>query len=132
ESSSNESNWENETLESELNNIYKVMLDATSKQNTYQKTLKHGYYNGDSDEKKDFEYSLSELEKTIKNSTQDIWLQYVAQYLRLVESGFTKMEASNIISTLLNRGPWIAPEYFSNFMLEMKYFLVLELKPEKL
>lgn len=53
-------------------------------------------------------YSLSELEKKIKNESQDIRLQYTAQYLWLVESGLTKAQASSTISTSLNHGPWTA------------------------
>ncbi|CAG8712705.1 3004_t:CDS:2, partial [Cetraspora pellucida] len=61
-----------------------------------------------SSEEETSEYTLSELEQKIKNGIQDLRLQYTAQYLRLVESGLTRVQASNTISILLNRGSWTA------------------------
>jgi transposase len=55
------------------------------------------------------EYSLPTLEYKIKNEKElDPRLQYTAQYLRLVNSGYKKMDASNIIAQSLNRGTWFA------------------------
>ncbi|CAJ0647390.1 12577_t:CDS:2 [Entrophospora sp. SA101] len=55
------------------------------------------------------EYSLPTLEHKIKNEKElDPRLQYTAQYLRLVNSGYKKMDASNIIAQSLNRGTWCA------------------------
>ncbi|CAG8794523.1 8355_t:CDS:1, partial [Racocetra persica] len=61
-----------------------------------------------SSEEETSEYTLSELEQQIKNRAQDLRLQYIAQYLWLKESGLTRVQASNIISTLLNHGSWTA------------------------
>ena len=38
----------------------------------------------------------------------DIRLQYVAQYLRLIKNGHSKLSASQLISESINHGPWMA------------------------
>ncbi|CAG8518150.1 12836_t:CDS:2, partial [Cetraspora pellucida] len=100
------------------------MVDAASKQNAF-KALNNRFYHENAKStmrnkrqdwklaalgsKKITNYFISELKQKVKKNTQDIRLQYVAQYLRLVKSDFTKQEASNIISTSLNHGSWMAP-----------------------
>ncbi|CAG8809070.1 5436_t:CDS:2, partial [Cetraspora pellucida] len=86
----NESDWDNKGFKLELNNVYNIIVDAVSKQNAF---------------KDNYKFSVSELEQKVKKNTQDIRLQYVAQYFRLVKSDFTKQEISNIISTSLNCSP---------------------------
>ncbi|CAG8526642.1 165_t:CDS:2, partial [Dentiscutata heterogama] len=64
--------------------------------------------NENSSKEENAEFSLLDLEQKIRNGVQDIQFQYTMQYLRLVESGVSKIQASNTISTSLNRGPWTA------------------------
>ena len=45
ESSGNESDWDNEGFELELNNGYNIMIDAASKQNAF-KALNNRFYHG--------------------------------------------------------------------------------------
>src|SRR5207248_11778346 len=39
---------------------------------------------------------------------QDYRLRYVAQYLRLVENGGSKMEVSKMLAESINHGPWMS------------------------
>ncbi|CAG8559580.1 10897_t:CDS:2 [Dentiscutata heterogama] len=118
QSSSDENDWVDELFEPK-SNAYTLMFDAANKPNAFEKTSRNGFYIGNakstivnnsknSSEEETSKYTLSELEQKIKNGTQDFRLQYTAQYLRLVESGLTRAQASNTISTSLNRGPWTA------------------------
>ncbi|CAG8640590.1 13149_t:CDS:2, partial [Cetraspora pellucida] len=107
------------------------MVDAASKQNAF-KALNNRFYYGNAkftmrnkrqdlklaalgskkitnyfnlSEEDNCEFSVSELEQKVKKNTQDIRLQYVAQYLRLVKSDFTKQEAKQQEIVFSDRTP---------------------------
>ena len=62
-----------------------------------------------SSEEDSSDFTLEQLEDEIKNNKiQDYRLRYVAQYLRLVEKGNSKVKPSRVLAESLNRGPWMS------------------------
>ncbi|CAG8707239.1 4173_t:CDS:2, partial [Cetraspora pellucida] len=51
---------------------------------------------------------LSSLDAQLKTKTVDINLNTTRQFLRLVNEGYTKMKASELLAKSLDKGPWHA------------------------
>ncbi|CAG8643272.1 1759_t:CDS:2 [Cetraspora pellucida] len=79
QSSSDENDWVDELFKPKLN-THNLIVNSNSENSSEEETS---------------EYTLSELEQKIKNEIQDLQLQYTAQYLRLVESGLIRVQATS-------------------------------------
>ncbi|CAH1769847.1 1553_t:CDS:2, partial [Entrophospora sp. SA101] len=74
-----------------------------------QNEIRHFFEDDDDSDNKIPFFTLENLEINLKNkSISDYRLQYVAQYLRLVNNGYAKITASEIISKSINHGLWMA------------------------